>query len=153
MLARRLLAVAALVLLAAPVHAHDWNDKNIAWKSLDDGLAEAKKDKKPICLVVYTEWCPHCANFAKIFSDPKIVEKAKSFVMIHLDQDKDKERAKNYAPDGGYIPRTMFLTSDGTLDKDIHAPRPQYQYFYDEKDPASIGAGMDAAIAKLASKK
>jgi len=118
MLARRLLAVAALVLLATPVLAHDWNDKNIAWKSLDDGLAEAKKDKKPICLIVYTEWCPHCANYAKIFSDPKIVEKSKSFVMIHIDQDKEKERATAYAPDGGYIPRTMFLASDGTLDKE-----------------------------------
>ena len=153
MLARRLLAVAAVVLLAGPVRAHDWNDKNIAWKSLDDGLAEAKKDKKPICLIVYTEWCPHCANYAKIFSDPKIVEKSKSFVMIHVDQDKEKDRAKDYAPDGGYIPRTMFLTSDGTLDKDIHTPRDKFQYFYDEKDPASIGAGMDAALAKLAPKK
>ena len=75
MLARRLLAVAALVLLAAPVRAHDWNDKNIAWKSFDDGLAEAKKDKKPICLIVYTEWCPHCGNYSKVFADPKIVEK------------------------------------------------------------------------------
>jgi hypothetical protein len=153
MLARRLLAVAAVVLLAAPVRAHDWNDKNIAWKSLDDGLAEAKKEKKPICLIVYTEWCPHCANYAKVFADPKIVEKSKSFVMIHVDQDKDKVRAKNYAPDGGYIPRTMFLTSDGTIDKDIHAPREQFKYFYNEQDPASVGAGMDAAIAKLAPKK
>ena len=74
-------------------------------------------------------------------------------ITFELDQDKDKERAKDYAPDGSYIPRTVFLASDGTLDKDIHAPRPQYQYFYDEKDPASIGAGMDAALAKLAPKK
>ena len=152
MLARRLLAVAALVLLATPVRAHDWNDSRHRLESLDDGLAEAKKDK-PICLIVYTEWCPHCANYAKIFSDPKIVEKSKSFVMIHVDQDKEKDRAAAYAPDGGYIPRTMFLTSDGTLDKDIHTPRDKFQYFYDEKDPASIGAGMDAALAKLAPKK
>ena len=82
-----------------------------------------------------------------------MVEKAKKFVMVRLDQDKDKERAKEYAPDGGYIPRTLFLAPDGTLDKDIHAPRPQYQYFYDEKDPASVLGGMDAALAKLAPKK
>ena len=25
---------------------------------------------------------------------------------------------------------------------DIHAPREQYKYFYDEKDPASVLAGM-----------
>ncbi len=147
------IALAMLVLAAAPAFAHDWNDKNIAWQGLDEGLALAKKDKKPVCLIVYTEWCPHCGNFSKVFHDPKVVEKAKQFVMIHVDQDKEKERTAGYAPDGGYIPRTLFLASDGTLAADVHAPRPQYQYFYDEKDPASVLGGMDAALAKLASGK
>jgi hypothetical protein len=133
--------------------AHDWNEKGVAWKSLDDALAVAKKDKKPVCLVVYTEWCPHCANYSKVFHDPKVVEKAKQFVMVRLDQDKEKDRTGKYAPDGGYIPRTMFLGPDGTLATDVHAPRQQYQYFFDEKDPASVLAGMDAALAKFASAK
>jgi len=149
-LARTMLAATALVLLARPVLAHDWNDANVAWKSLDDGLALAKKEHKPVCLIVYTEWCPHCGNYSKVFHDPKVVEKAKRFVMIHVDQDKEKDRTQKYAPDGAYIPRTMFLAPDGTLATDVHAPRPQYQYFYDEKDPASVLAGMDAALAKLA---
>ena len=149
MLARRVLAVAALVLLATPVLAHDWNDKNIAWKSLDDGLAEAKKDKKPICLIVYTEWCPHCANYSKVFHDPKVVEKSKQFVMIRLDNDKNQELSKKFAPDGSYIPRTYFLSSAGVLDPDIHAPRDQYKYFFDEKNPESVLAAMDAASKKL----
>ena len=149
-LTRTILTAAALVLLARPGLAHDWNDGNVAWKGLDDGLALAQKDKKPVCLIVYTEWCPHCANYSKLFQDPKVVEKAKRFVMIHVDQDKDKERMKTYAPDGGYIPRTMFLAPDGTLAADVHTPNPKYQYFYDEKDPAALLAGMDAALAKLA---
>ena len=147
---RTILAAAALVLLARPGLAHDWNDANIAWKGLDDGLALAQKEKKPVCLIVYTEWCPHCANYSKLFQDPKVVEKAKRFVMIHVDQDKEKERTKAYAPDGGYIPRTMFLGPDGTLLADVHTPNPKYQYFYDEKDPAPLLAGMDAALAKSA---
>ena len=153
MLARRMLAATALVLLAGSAGAHDWNDKGIAWKGLDDALATAKKTQKPICLVVYTEWCPHCANYSKVFHDPKVVEKSKRFVMVHLDQEKEKERAAKYAPDGGYIPRTMFLASDGTLVADAHAPSPQYKYFFDEKDPASVLAGMDAALAKAAPEK
>ena len=145
-----MLAAVVLALFARPALAHDWNDANVAWKGFDEGLALAQKEKKPVCLIVYTEWCPHCGNFAKIFHDPKVVEKAKQFVMIHADQDKEKERTQKYAPDGGYIPRTMFLASDGTLAADVHAPRPQYQFFYDEKDPSSVLAGMDAALAKLA---
>jgi Thioredoxin-like len=143
----------ALVALVAPAFAHDWNDANIAWKDLDDGLALAKKDKKPVCLIVFTEWCPHCGNYSKLFHDPKVVEKAKQFVMIHVDQDKAKEKTASYAPDGGYIPRTLFLAPDGTVATDVHAPRPQYQYFYDEKDPASVLAGMDAALTKFAPSK
>ena len=146
---RRLLAAVALVLLAGSARAHDWNDTGIAWKSFDDGLALAKKDKKPLCLVVYTEWCPHCKNYAKVFHDPKVVEKAKGFVMVHVDQEKDKERMAKYAPDGAYIPRTMFLGPDGTVATDVHAPRPQYKHFFDENDPASVLSGMDAALGKF----
>jgi thiol:disulfide interchange protein len=151
---RYLFALAVLVLLAAPARGHDWNDANITWKPLDDGLELAKKEKKPVCLIVFTEWCPHCGNYSKVFHDAKVVEKAKQFVMVRLDQgnDKDKDRAAKYAPDGGYIPRTMFLAPDGTLAPDITAPRPQYKYFYDESKPDSILAGMDAALAKLAKK-
>src|SRR5207249_646450 len=66
--------------------AEDWNDKNIQWMTYDDGLAAAKKGHRPICLIFYTTWCPHCANYSKVFGDPKVVEKAKSFVMIRLDK-------------------------------------------------------------------
>ena len=78
--------------------------------------------------------------------DPKVVETSKRLVMVRLDQDQNKDLAQKYQPDGGYIPRTLFLTPDGTLDADVHAPRDQYKYFYDEKDPAAVLAGMDAAL-------
>jgi hypothetical protein len=42
----------------------------------------------------------------------------------------------------------MFLTPDGKLDPDVHASRDQYKFFYDEKDAASVLAGMDAALKK-----
>ena len=152
-LARTALVAVTLAVLAQPAAAHDWNDAAIDWKSIDDGLALAKKEQKPVCLIVYTEWCPHCANYSKVFHDPKVVEKTKQFVMVRMDQDKGKDKTDKYAPDGGYIPRTMFLSPDGTIATDVHAPRPSYQYFYDEKDPASVLAGMDAALAKLGPKK
>jgi len=90
---------------------------------LQGRLAAAKKEKKPICLIFYTEWCPHCANYSAVFHDPKVVDTTKRFVMIRLDKDKEAELSKKYAPDGEYIPRTYFLSSAGVLDADIHAPR------------------------------
>jgi hypothetical protein len=152
-LARIALLALALAAHPRPAAAHDWNEKDIAWKDLDDALVLAKKEQKPVCLVVYTEWCPHCANYSKVFHDPKVVEKTKRFVMVRLDQDKEKDRTGKYAPDGGYIPRTMFLAPDGALAADVHAPRDKFLYFYDEKDPASVLAGMDAALAKAGTPK
>ena len=133
----------------APATAEDWNDAQIKWMGFDEGLAAAKAEHKPVCLVFFTEWCPHCKNYRKVFSDARVVEKAKQFVMIHLDKDKNAAVSAKFAPDGEYIPRTMFLTSGGVLDDSIHTPRPQYKYFYDESDPASLLAGMDEALKKL----
>ena len=148
---RRVAAAAALltVVAARVVLAHDWNASQIQWHDYDDALALAKKEGKPICLIVFTEWCPHCANYSKVFHDPKVVDKSKQFVMIRIDNDKNQELSKKFAPDGSYIPRTYFLTSAGVLDADIHAPREQFKFFYDEKNPESVLAAMDAALKKL----
>ena len=127
----------------------DWNDAQIAWKSYDEGLAAAATEKKPVCLVFFTTWCPHCKNFSRVFKDPRVVEASKSLVMVRLDKDKNPEISRKFAPDGEYIPRTYFLASNGTLAPSIHAPRTQFQYFYDESNPASILAGLEAAKKEL----
>jgi len=144
------LAAGALLLVAGAARAEgDWNDQAVKWVPYTDALATAKKEKKPVCLVFFTEWCPHCQNYSGVFHDPKVVEETKRFVMVRLDRDKEKELSTKYAPDGEYIPRTYFLKSDGTLDPEIHAPRDDYKYFYDERDPAPLLAAMNQAIAKL----
>lgn len=143
-------AAALAVLTSAPGRAGgNWNDAGISWKGHDEGLALARKEKKPVCLVFFTEWCPHCTNYSAVFHDPAVVERAKKFVMIRLDKDKSPELSKKYAPDGEYIPRTYFLSPDGKLAEAIHAPRQQYRYFYDERDPKSVLGGMQMALEKL----
>ena len=143
------LATALVLGIASGSRAHDWNDAQVAWKDYEAGLATAKKEKKPICLVFYTEWCPHCANYSHVFHDPKVVEKSKELVMVRLDKDKNAELSKKYAPDGEYIPRTYFLSPAGVLDESIHAEREKFLYFYDESKPEPLLAAMDAALAKL----
>ena len=126
----------------------DWNDSAIEWKSLDDGLAAAAKAKKPVCLVIYAEWCPHCHNFSSVFHDKKVIDTAKHFVMIHVDADKNKSVDYRFAVDGAYVPRTFFLDPAGKIRTDVHAPRNPYAYFYDEREPSSVLQGMQAALKK-----
>ena len=129
--------------------AEDWNDKNIQWMSYEDGLVAAKKNHRPVCLIFYTSWCPHCASYSKVFSDPEVVKKAKLFVMVRVDKDKKPDLSTQFKPDGEYIPRTYFLSADGKLDESLTETREQFKYFYAENTPSSILAGMDRALAKL----
>ena len=69
--------------------------------------------------------------------------------MIRVDKDQQPDVSQRYRPDGEYIPRTYFLAPDGQLDESLTESRPQYKYFYDERNAAAILAGMDRALAKL----
>jgi protein-disulfide reductase (glutathione) len=114
----------------------------VDWKPYKEGLAEAKSSDRPVCLIFYTDWCPHCQNYKKVFENPDVVALSRKFVMIRINKDQDPQTSAQYAPDGEYIPRTFFLNSDGTLLPQITAKRDKYKYFYDEHDPASVLSSM-----------
>lgn len=130
----------------------DWNDEGIAWRDWDEAVVEAKKSGKPICMVVYTETCPHCTNYSRMFHDEGVLEVAKDFVMVRIDQHASQSLAKRFAPDGAYIPRTLFFTPDGEIAPEIQVDRPKYVHFYDEHDPAHIRDAMKTAHPKLTTK-
>jgi hypothetical protein len=125
-----------------------WNDGPIAWRSFDAGLAEARRTRKPLLLVLHAEWCSHCRIYSRVFSDPRVVAKARELVMVRVDVDRSPAVAARFALDGTYVPRSYFLTPDGAVLAEIDAKRPRYRYFFDENDPASILAGMDAATSR-----
>lgn len=123
----------------------------IAWRSYDDGLREAAETHRPICLTFTTSWCPHCKNLHRnVLSDPRVIAKSRSFVMVEVDDDHAPALAARYAPDGRYIPRTFFLSPDGKLAPSLAArPSGRARYFYDDRDPRALLHGMDRALAKL----
>ena len=132
-----------------PTAGESWNASQIDWQPYEAGLQRAKAQHKPVCLVFFTTWCPHCKNYSHVFDDQRVVARARDFVMIHLDADAEESVAAKYALDGTYIPRTFFLSPDGTLDDSIHAARPRSRFFYDERDPAALLAAMETARQKL----
>lgn len=115
----------------ATIPADGWNDA-IAWRGLDEGLREAKSTDRPIMLVVHTSWCSKCRALKGLFNrDEQLAELSEQFIMVHADQD-NVPQATLYAPDGTYIPRVMFLDSDGKLDKELQNPNrsSKFRYFY-----------------------
>lgn len=128
-----------------PGPGESWNTAQIEWYDYASGLARAKAENKPIMLVFYTTWCPHCKNYSHVFDDATVAERAKDFVMIRVDADQDSDLSQKLSKDGGYIPRTFFLGPDGTPDYEVSTHRPKYAYFYDERNPAAILGGMAEA--------
>jgi len=152
----RVAAVAVIVVPAlVPAHAEaggDWNDAAIEWKSYEDGLAKAQNESMPVCLVFYTDWCPHCSRYSEVFHDPDVVKTSKRFVMIRVERDGNREISKKYAPDGEYIPRTHFLSPEGELRPEIHEKRSKYLYFFNESDPSGLLGGMREALSEQGEK-
>lgn len=65
-----------------------------------------------------------------------------------IDRDQAPDQAATYAPDGGYVPRSMFLTSDGTLNPGLQSGRPDFRYFLNPDDPRQLLDLMAQATAK-----
>ncbi len=126
--------------------ATDWNSAQIVWRDHDAGLAEARARRRPIVLIFYTDWCPHCHNYSRVFYDPELVALASSFVMIRIERDGNPELSARYALDGEYIPRTFFLTADGELRPELAGDNPDYRYFLDEDEPSELMALMQRAL-------
>ena len=116
----------------------DWNGARVAWREYDAGFAEARASGKPVLLIFYTDWCPHCHNYSRLFHVPEVIELAASFVMIRVERDGHPELSARHAPDGEYIPRTFFFAAAGTPWPDLTSDNPEYRYFIDEHDAGEL---------------
>jgi uncharacterized protein YyaL (SSP411 family) len=133
---------------AAQPSLEGWNRAQIDWVTYDQAIARARTEHKPICVVMHADWCPHCHNYAHVFEDPRVVARAREMLMVLLNVDEQPQVASRFQLDGPYVPRTYFLAPDGNAMADIDAHRPQYRYFFAERDPSSILGAMEAALAR-----
>ena len=62
-------------------------------------------------------------------------------ILIHLFlQDDEEPSDSKFTPDGGYIPRILFLDSNGDVNQDITNVRgnPKYKYYYPEPSGSKL---------------
>jgi glutaredoxin len=99
-------------------------------------------------LIFYTDWCPHCHNYSRLFHDPEVARLAASFVMIRVERDGHRDISARYALDGEYIPRTFFLSPQGVLIPGLDSGREQYRYYLDEHDASELTSRMEEALER-----
>ena len=149
----RPLAVAALILLALPFsvlartpnNAEEWNGAEINWRDARSGIYESAKTGRPVLMVFHATWCTVCKRFRQVFKDPAIVEASRDFVMILVDADKEKEINGAFQPDGSYVPRTLFIDSQGNVSDKLVGSDPQYPHSVDVDKPDELLALMKKA--------
>jgi thiol-disulfide isomerase/thioredoxin len=88
----------------------------------DAGLAEAKKEGKPLFLILYADWCQWCKKtFTETLPDPRIGRFRDKFVWMKLNSDKEQKYKQMYGQKG--YPMMIILRADGTILKKIDGYR------------------------------
>src|SRR5690606_1008586 len=119
----------------------------VAWLDSAAGLAEARKTGKPVVMVFHAQWCPNCRQYREVFRDAAVIGASKGFVMILVDIDRHPEINAAYAPDGLYVPRTIFLDPEGKLEPRLGRNGAKFRHFLDYRGPADLLALMSQARA------
>eukprot|EP00929_Paragymnodinium_shiwhaense_P045968 TRINITY_DN23435_c0_g1_i1.p1 TRINITY_DN23435_c0_g1~~TRINITY_DN23435_c0_g1_i1.p1 ORF type:complete len:476 (+),score=117.97 TRINITY_DN23435_c0_g1_i1:109-1536(+) len=92
-------------------------NEEVDWKDdLTEALELQKVEKKPLMALIYSDHCPVCHNLRDSLTPPKggpaFVKASKNYIMVMT---KEPPNTDDWAPDGRYVPRIMFV-KDGVPD-------------------------------------
>lgn len=115
--------------------ARGFND-NINWVTFEDGKKLSHDQMKPLMLLIHKSWCGACKALKPQFATSKEIEKlSQNFIMVNV-LDDEEPSDKSFAPDGGYIPRILFIDPSGKVLTEIinEEGNESYKYYYHASD-------------------
>ncbi|MBU0481326.1 MAG: thioredoxin family protein [Proteobacteria bacterium] len=91
----------------------------IIWqKDLDSAMAEAGKEKKPLVLVLYADWCQWCDKlFGQVLPDARIRNIQERYVWLKINSDQEKEIYDRFEQKG--YPNIILFDESGRQQKKI----------------------------------
>ena len=88
--------------------ARGWGE-SLPWTPYSDAFALAQSSGKPIVLLVWKSWCGACKALRPRFAESSaIAAHADAFVFVNVVDDEEPQEDR-FKPDGGYIPRVLFI--------------------------------------------
>ena len=87
---------------------------------LDEALAKAKTENKPIVLDLNAEWCAPCRQLERLtFPDPKVKALLEQTIFLRIDTDKYPDIAQKLGVEG--LPDIRFVLPDGTITRQLRS--------------------------------
>lgn len=100
-------------------------------------------------LLPYRCWCVRPTNPSPfLFKEPP--RPSSSFFLPLLLKDDEEPSGTEFSPDGGYIPRILFLNSAGDVQNDVYNKQGSDQYKYYYSDSGAVLKGMQDAAEHFA---
>ena len=133
-----LFAILASTANAADPAKIDWNDKQLHWLSYQQGMAQLKQTGQRGILIVYADWCGTCKAYSSFFKNPEVVRALGGLVLMRANKDAEPQTSKKYGDDGQYVPRTLALSSDGSILKQAYEKQDEFAYFIGADRPDDL---------------